>query len=79
MLKKQLWTILLMRMLLELDLKKLLTLRLKKPKMCSCDKCTGKIANKSQSPYVSHGLYMEVGKDGEMHYWAKSRIVELYP
>jgi hypothetical protein len=49
-----------------------------KHKLCDCDMCTGRLPNTSRSPYVSHGLHMEVGEDGKIHYWSKSRVVELY-
>jgi hypothetical protein len=43
---------------------------------CDCDACAGRVANKSRSINVSHGLYIWVGDDGKMHYRAKSRIVD---
>lgn len=43
---------------------------------CDCDACTGRVANKSRSINVSHGLHMEVGRDGKIHYRATSRIID---
>ena len=47
----------------------------RKPKPCTCDRCTGREPNRSNSMNVSHGLRMWVGRDGEFHWRSKSRIV----
>lgn len=49
----------------------------REPKPCDCDGCTGREPNRSRSPYVSHGLHMTAGRDGKIHWRAKSRIVSF--
>lgn len=42
---------------------------------CDCDGCTGRVHQRSNSMNVSHGLHMEVGRDGKLHWRSKSRHV----
>lgn len=41
-------------------------------KPCDCDACAERHRTPSASPNVSHGLHFWVGRDGNIHYRAKS-------